>query len=217
MKCPKSSFVLSCLCVGVIFSAFSATAEARIGERRNALERRVFNSGGILYRDDDVEAARKRGMPYQKYLGLLEDQNMSYEVLVYYKTDDGRKPQSKELDSKRQPDGWDLHVLFVNGKSCVEVYKRSQGMTEYEFNALLALQSNGSYWKKKEKGAAEKDGEETPDFSAFGYEMQLDSGTVRAKKIGNGLMFMDTKLDVMLAQTNEMDEQDKAPISVNGF
>lgn len=119
--------------------------------------------------------------------------------------------------------GWDLHVLYVNGKSAVEVYKRSQGLSEYEFNHLLGLQANGSYWKKKEKagqgeGEAGGAGEETEVApSAFGYEMELENKAVRAKKMGSGLMFFDTKLDVMLAQMSDSDKLEKAPVSVNGF
>jgi hypothetical protein len=215
MKSSKPSFVLGLLCAAVVLSALSSTAEARIGERKDSLERRLFASGGVLYRDDDIETARQKGMPYLKYLELITAPS---EIRIYFKTSDGRRPQSKELDVKRVSAGWDLHVLYVNGRSSVEVYKRSQAMTEHEFNSLLALQSNGSYWKKKEKAAKAVEGEEKdPDPSAFGYEMQLANGAVRAKKVGGGLMFVDAKLDVMLAQTNEMDEQEKAPVSVNGF
>lgn len=213
MKYPKSSFVLGLLSAVVALSALSSTAEARIGERKDSIERRLFASGGILYREDDIEAARKRGMPYLKYIELIE---APIEIRVYHKTSDGRRPQSKDMEAKRAPAGWDFHVLYVSGKSSVEVYKRSKSMTEYEFNSLLALQSNGSYWQKKEQTAKTEDGEEEAP-SAFGYEMELANGAVRAKKMGGGLMFIDTKLDILLAQTNEKSELEMAPISVNGF
>ena len=214
MKYPKSSFVLGLLCAVVVLSALSSTAEARIGERKDSIERRLFTSGGIMYRDDKVEETRRNGMPYLKYMELI---SASVDIRVYYKTADGRRPSSKELEEKRILPGWDLHVLYVNGKSSIEVYKRSQGMTEYEFDQLLGLQANGSYWKKKEKAVKSEDGKEEPDPSAFGYEMQLANGAVRAKKMGNGLMFFDTKLDVMLAQMSDSDQLEKAPVSVSGF
>ena len=214
MKYPKSSFVLGLLCAVAVLSALSSTAEARIGERKESIERRLFASGGIMYRDDAVEASRRKGMPYLKYIELID---ASVDIRVYYKTADGRRPSSKELEDKRVLPGWDMHVLYVNGKSAVEVYKRSQGMTEYEFNQLLGIQSNGSYWKKKDRDAKTADGKPVENPSAFGYEMQTDNGMVRAKKIGNGLMFFEPKLDVMLAEMNDSDQMEKAPVSVNGF
>ncbi|MDG1241750.1 MAG: hypothetical protein P8P52_04215 [Opitutae bacterium] len=215
MKCSKSSFLFGLLCAIVALSALSSRGEARIGERRDSIERRLFSSGGIMYRNDEVEAARRRGMPYLKYLELI---SASTDIRVYYKTADGRRPSSTELEEKRVLPGWDMHVLYVDGKSAVEVYKRSQTMTEYEFNQLLALQANGSYWKKKEKTARPAAGGEAKENpSAFGYEMQTDNGAVRAKKIGNGLMFFDPKLDAMLAEMSDSDQLEKAPVSVNGF
>jgi len=40
MKYPKASFVLGALCAGLFMNAFSSTAEARIGERKESVERR---------------------------------------------------------------------------------------------------------------------------------------------------------------------------------
>jgi hypothetical protein len=213
MKYPKASFVLGAICAGLFMNAFSSTAEARIGERRDSVERRLFSSGGIMYRDDVVEASRRKGMPYLKYLELMSS---STDVRVYYKTADGRRPSSKELEEKRLLPGWDLHVLYVDGKSAIEVYKRSQAMTDYELNQLLTLQAQGSFWKKVDK-KAKAEGEEEPPPSAFGYEMELDNGSIRAKKMGNGLMVFDKRLDVMLATMQDSDQQEKAPLSVSGF
>lgn len=212
MKYPKSSLVLGLLCAGVVLSAFSSTVEARIGERKDSVERRLFSSGGIMYRDDAVEESRRKGMPYLKYLELMSS---STDVRIYYKTADGRRPSSKELEEKRVMPGWDLHVLYVDGKSAIEVYKRSQGMTDYELNQLLTLQAQGSFWKKVDK-KAKAEGEEPPP-SAFGYEMELDNGSIRAKKMGNGLMIFDARLDAMLATMQDSDQQEKAPLSVSGF
>lgn len=215
MKYSKSSFVLICLCAGVVLVAISSRAEARIGERKDSIERRLFSSGGIVYRDDIVEQARRRGMPYLKYLELLPE---SSEIRIYYKTANGRRPASKELDAKRILAGWDVHVLYVDGKSVIEVYKRSQAMTDYEYNQLLALQADGSYWKKKEKAPKSADQQKSAeDISAFGYEMQTANGTVGAKKIGNGLLFFDRELDQLLSEMSDSDQMEKAPISVQGF
>jgi hypothetical protein len=213
MKYPKTSFVFSLVCAGVTLSALSSTAEARIGELQESIERRLYASGGIMYRDDVVEASRRKGMPYLKYLELMSS---STDVRIYYKTADGRRPASKELEEKRVLPGWDLHVLYVDGKSAIEVYQRSQAMSDYELNQLLTLQAQGSFWKKIEKAPKGSDKGEAPP-SAFGYEMELDNGSLRAKKMGNGFMIFDARLDAMLARVQDSDLQEKAPLSVGGF
>lgn len=208
MKYLKIPFLLSALCASLLITAFSSTAEARIGERRESIERRLFASGGIMYRDDAVEANRRNGMPYLKYFELLSG---SADVRIYYKTADGRRPASSELEENRILAGWDLHVVYVNGKSAIEVYKRSQGMSEFEFNQLLALHAGGSFWKKIGRG-------EGADPSAFGYDMFRDDGAVRAKKLGgDGVMFFDARIDQSLAEMNTNDLLEKAPVSVSGF
>lgn len=99
MKCPirivPSLLVLLTTLAGL---SVPSSVEARIGERREAIERRLFAAGGIVYRDDVVEVARQRGMPYVKYLDYMPG---SAVVRIYFKTDDGRRPTSAELDAKR--------------------------------------------------------------------------------------------------------------------
>jgi hypothetical protein len=195
----------------LVFSAISSTAEARIGERRDSIERRLFSSGGIMYRDDAVEASRSRGMPYVPFFDYLSS---SADVRIYFKTADGRRPSSKDLEGKRVLPGWDLHVVYVGGKSVMEVYKRSQGVSKYELNQLLVLNANGSFWKKIEKP---KPGEKAKP-SALGCDMETDNGQIRAKKLGgNGLIVVDAQLDELLADEKDADLVGKAPVSVSGF
>jgi len=193
----------------VITSMCPSTLDARIGERRESIERRLFASGGIVYRDDAIESNRRKGMPYLRYLEYLSS---STDVRIYYKTADGRRPNSSELEEKSVLAGWDLHVVYANGKSVIEVYKRSQGMTEYEFNNLLALHAEGSFWKRLSKE------EKAEVVSAFGFEMVRDDGSVRAKKLGgDAVMFVDAEVDTKLAELNTNDLLEKAPVSVEGF
>lgn len=185
------------------------SSEARIGERQETIERRLANSGGIRYRDDAIEQSRRKGMPYTKYLDYLTS---SAEIRIYFKTTDGRQPASSELEEKNMGDGWDLHVVYVNGKSVIEVYKRSRGMTTHEFNNLLALQAGGSFWRRLEKQ------EQAEAISAFDFDMVRDDGRVRAKKVGgDSLLFVDSDVDTSLAEMNESDLQSRAPVSVEGF
>ena len=162
-----------------------------------------------MYRDDTIEESRRKGMPYAQYLEYLPS---SSDVRIYFKTSDGRRPTSSELGDRRMSAGWDLHVVFVNGKSAIEVYKRSQGMTEQEFNRLMAIHAGGSFWKRL--GKEDKD----EVVSAFGFEMIRDDGLVRARKLGrDSVLFFDTEIDVELAKMKTSDLQEKAPVSVDGF
>jgi len=210
MKCPLQLGTLAAVVAGfVITSMCPSTLDARIGERRESIERRLFASGGIVYRDDAIESNRRKGMPYLRYLEYLSS---STDVRIYYKTADGRRPNSSELEEKSVLAGWDLHVVYANGKSVIEVYKRSQGMTEYEFNNLLALHAEGSFWKRLSKE------EKAEVVSAFGFEMVRDDGSVRAKKLGgDAVMFVDAEVDTKLAELNTNDLLEKAPVSVEGF
>jgi hypothetical protein len=210
MKYPIRIGILAAVLAGILISSICpSTLNARIGERRESIERRLFASGGIVYRDDTIESSRQRGMPYLKYLDYLPD---SYDVRIYFKTADGRRPTSSELEDKKMSSGWDLHVVYIGGKSVVEVYKRSQGITEPEFNYLMTLHGEGSFWKRLDKE------EKAEVVSAFGFEMIREDGQVRAKKIGSdSVMFVDSEVDIKLAELNANDLQDKAPVSVEGF
>ncbi|MGJ8650391.1 MAG: hypothetical protein ACSHX4_08530 [Opitutaceae bacterium] len=208
MKYPTLQGALATLLASIAVIIMSPyTADARVGESKEAIERRLFGSGGIIYRDATVESSRRKGMPYNKYLDFMTS---STDVRIYYKTADGRRPMASELEDKRVQPGWDVHVLYVGGKSVLEVYKRSQSMSEYEMNYLIALQGGGSGWKKIEKEELEP--------SAFGYEMVSSDGSVRAKKMGgDSLLFVDAKIDIGLAELKTNDLLERAPVSVNGF
>ena len=110
------------------------------------------------------------------------------------------------------PAGWDLHVVYVDGKSAIELYQRSQGMTDFETNHLLNLHTDGGYWKRPSKEEKEK------LVSAFGFDMVRSDGRVRAKKIGGDkLMFVEADTDKRLAEMNTNELLELAPISVEGF
>ena len=99
---------------------------------------------------------------------------------VYYQNRGiGRRPSMRSnWNAKRMLPGWDMHVVYVNGKSVSRsVYQRSPRMTEQELNMLLHLQGNGQRWAKVEKAEQEVGGEvptsssDKKEPSAFGYEM----------------------------------------------
>ncbi len=198
-------FLFFCL----IAPCFANFADARVGERRESLERRLLNAGGIVYRDEVLRQNRQRGMPYLRYMEFLGN---SAEVRIYFKTADGRSPTSSELDERRMGAGWDLHVVYVSGISVLEIYKRSQALSEHERNHLLVQMSQGSFWRVLEQS------EKGEMVSAFGVDMIRDDASVRSKKLGNdAILFVESDIDESLAELSESDLQKKAPVSVQGF
>jgi hypothetical protein len=184
---------------------FPASAIARVGESMAEVERRLTSSGGIVYRDQAMIDGRMRGMPYLRILDYLPSRP---QVRVYFKTHDGRRPMASELNARNMPDGWDLHVVYLNGVSVLEAYKRSQALTEHEINQLLALQQGDSYWGRV------RDAEET----ALGYRMQRNDEVLRANQAGNDtLIIFDAKMDRHVAKAIEEARTESAPISVQGF
>ena len=197
---------------------FVPEAIARIGESRMAIERRLTQAGGIVYRDEAIKQSRLRGMPYMRFYDYYPEMA---EVRIYFKTDDGRKPKSSQMSESQTATGWDIHVLYIEGKSVLEVYARSrQVMTEYELNHILQMQAGSGYWSRvvPANSIASKDSVGTDFPSAFGHEMERSDGQVRAKKIkANAIMLFDLDLDVRIAREQQVDLQEQAPISVNGF
>lgn len=214
MKC--TAFFSLAVVAGLILPNL---ADARIGERREAFERRLFSNGGIIYRDKEERSTRRSSGPYSAYLDYL---GSSAEVRVYFKSDDGRQPTQTDVDKKTLGSGWEVHVLYVSGKSVLELYKRLGSISEHETNALLAILGGGGYWEKTEKpeiteGSEAGVDEEEENPSAFGFDYVRSDGEVRAKKSGGGLMVFQKQLDEFLAKQHESNLLQSAPKSVQGF
>ncbi|MFP4165594.1 MAG: hypothetical protein ACLFUF_00310 [Opitutales bacterium] len=211
-------FTPVCLLLIVLGLSSPFVAEGRIGESKRQIENRLFDSGGIIYRDENTRNNLVKRAPYSNYLSYFD---RSVEVRVYFKTADGSNPTTRELN-KGNVQGWEMHVVYAGGRSIIEVYKKDGGMTEYERNGLLNKHAGNSYWKTKkqeqeEQEQEEKGEEEETAPSVFGYDMVRNDGEIRAKKAGGGLMFFDAEVDEKLAEIKEEDLQEKAPTSVKGF
>ena len=201
-SCFAMSLFISLLCLN--------NAIARIGEDRLSIERRLLKSGGYQYRDDKTIENRKRGMPYVKFEEYFPDK---LDLRIYYKTIDGRKPLSKDIKPSAMLEGWNLHILFIQGKSAIEVYKRSEKITEFELIHLLNLQSGNSFWEKKSHNDLE-----TGKLSTFGFELERNDKILRAKKIGsNGVMIFSTIVDHQLKKNIRDEQMGEAPSSIDGF
>ena len=172
--------------------------------------KRDSSSGGYQYRDERVIENRRKGMPYTKFEEYFPDRA---DLRIYYKTINGRKPLSKDIKSSAMLEGWNLHVLYSQGKSVMEVYKRSEKITEFELIHLLNLQSGNSFWEKKADKELNKG-----NFSTFGFDMQRNDKALRAKKLGtNAVMIFSTGFDHLLKKSIRKDEMQFAPESIDGF
>ena len=183
---------------------------ARIGEERLSLEKRLLKSGGYQYRDQQVIENRRRGMPYTRFEEYFPDRA---DLRIYYKTINGRKPLSKDIKISSMLEGWNLHVLYSQGKSVMEVYKRSEKITEFELIHLLNLQSGNSFWEKKtEKELV------AGELSTFGFDLQRNDKVLRAKKLGyNAVMIFSTTFDHLMKKKIREEEIQIAPESIKGF
>lgn len=197
--------------IHLVFIICSFSLQARIGEDRLTFEKRLNFSGGYQYRSENVLSNRKRGMPYNKFSDFLPAQS---EIRIYYKTLDGRKPLAKDIQTNKMLEGWDVHVVFVGGKSVLELYRRSSNMNELEFTALLKLQAGNSFWEKKEQV---KEGD-PPLVSAFSFDYERNDKLMRARKIGSSqLIFFSSQFDVFLAEGYKQSQMDALPQSIKGF
>lgn len=209
MKYPAFIVLATMVCL-----LLPRAAEARIGERRDSFERRLFSNGGIIYRNKGERSTRRKSGPYTSYMQYLGG---SAEARIYFKSDDGSQPTRSDVDKGSLGSGWEVHVLYVSSKSVLELYKRVGSMSEYEMNALLSVLAGGGYWEKPEPPAEKEEEEEEEPPSAFGFDFVRSDGEVRAKKSGGGLMVFQKQLDEYLAKQHESNLQQDAPKSVRGF
>lgn len=206
---------------------------ARIGEKRSTLESRLLKSNGIVLRSDEIIEERQTGMPYLDYEVFFPK---PYEVRLYFKSSDGSRPKQDELetnnlkqafDRKAAPkkplstidptekklEGWELHVLYIQGTSVLEVYKKTTSITEQEINYLLALQSGKSFWTES-TSANLPEGK----HSALGFDFSRADHYLRAKKLSSrSIMFFRTQTDEFFHKALLKEREEEAPESIKGF
>ena len=127
-----------------------ATASARIGEVRAALEARLMSKSDGAYHYDTKEERLREAMelPYRN-LFLIMPKNT--EQRFYFKR--ATSGLSLDSDTIQQHDlfGWELHICFANNKSAMEFYRRhGDPMTAEELEALMQsiASSKNAKWKR---------------------------------------------------------------------
>ena len=217
----------------LLFVVVHLDCEARIGENRGRLESRLLKANGIILREDNLLENRQTGMPYLEFEEFFPK---PYEVKLYFKSADGRRPKPDELantkltqafDRRNPPrkpiktqdttvkklDGWELHVLYVKGISVLELYKKTSPVTEHEIKHLLSLQSGRSFWEESTQ-------DDLPEgkFSALGFDMKREDGLLRAKKLGTkAIVLFRSDTDEFFYKSQLKEQAEEAPESVKGF
>lgn len=193
-------------------------AAGRIGEAVDELEKRLLGEGRSLRMMGDERERQVMDAPFARHLHRFPEE---HEIRVYYKRDDGERALVTEARESAQPRGWVLLVVFVEGRSVLEVYRRNgPGPSEPELRLLLVAQQGDSHWARLERGMTAGSG----GGSLFGYEYERADGAVRAHRDRNFVYFFSVNFDRMLAAQVEAEraEQQKeiektAPVSVRGF
>ena len=233
---PLTPRVTAALLAGVSFLSLTQQAFARVGETREAIERRLVqpNLGKIFFkpkdsapstgnRDKDKERAerdaerdRAREEKDQPFSDAKKFFPAGTTEVVYWKSAVGGQ---LSLDN-----GWKIHVFYAGGTSAVEAYRRvGDAINEFEIRALLHANRGASSWKK-----VSSDGGGT---NGIGYDYELEDGSMRAKLQGNWLMVFSTRVDNYVIEQQKLakadhdkdqdkqkkEQQGKVGESVNGF
>jgi len=224
---------VSCFIIFCFSFCICLSLSARIGEKRGTLESRLLKSNGIVLRSDEINESRQTGMLYLDYEEYFPK---PYEIRIYYKSSDGTRPKPNEIggsklyqvfdrrpppkkpissrdNDEKRLEGWELHVVYVEGISTLEVYKKNSAITEHEIKYLLNLQSGNSFW-------VETTEEDLPEgkFSALGFNLARIDGHLRAKKLSSrAIMIFRSRTDDFFYQSKMKEDEEKAPYSIKGF
>jgi hypothetical protein len=217
---PRVSSFLAAI---ALVACSGSEASARVGETRDAIERRILqpNVGKVFFRgkekeNRDAERERAREEREQPFYETRKFFPAETQELIYWKSAVGSQLSSEN--------GWKVHVFYMGGRSSLEAYRRmGDGLNEFEIRALLAMNRGSSVWKKI---TAEGGG-----TSGIGHDYELEDGSLRAKQQGNWLMIFSTRLDAYVVEQQKIakeardrdterqkqEQQGKAPESVMGF
>lgn len=217
---PRTFLVCSLLITAIC-------AEARIGESRSTIERRVTDRNQGLVIDD--EALMRHYINQTKFRDavltidsrgeLVVHDNLDLSIGIYYKTIGGERAYESKLVQKNgkpidNPDGWLYFVVYHKGKSVLEAYKKSGNVTNAEVNGLLSRNQGNSSWTPG-KLPKEKYPDDYEPFLPHGY--YRNDLEVLANSAGDTVTVFLLEIDRHLNKTKEERENEKAPDSLSGF
>jgi hypothetical protein len=192
-----------------------STAQARVGESRSSLESRLLKDRTAVKVPSRLQEKllNDRSVPYR---ALYEYFPESAEQEVYYKLSEDGQATTADLETTF-PDGWMVHVVYLNGQSVFEAYRRNgAGITRYEEEGILMVNMGGSHWQRVNP----KDVQNT----AIGCSLERTDGEVRAIRKGNFLIVYRTEFDEAVKKLqdeanaeSDAEAQENAPDSLRGF
>ncbi|MGE9294935.1 MAG: hypothetical protein ACQKBV_01405 [Puniceicoccales bacterium] len=200
-----------------ILAGISLGAHARIGEDRSTLERRLTEAAAVEVTDNEIIAQHLEDAPFN---GLLPTDDREIQTSVYYKKADGSRAYSSNLVDDRDrpvraPDGWIVVVVYYKGRSVLEFYKRSGGLTEPEAHGILLLNRGGANWVKEK---LPKDNYPSDDYKPLlSHTLHRSDYQVLANNGRGGLTLYSVGFDQHLSDTKREREQESAPESLAGF
>ncbi|MFH1499484.1 MAG: hypothetical protein ABII82_16865 [Verrucomicrobiota bacterium] len=161
----------------------------------------------------------QRDLPTTAFARYLPD---DLREVVYWKS-----ARSRQLSNDN---GWRVHVHYWKDRSVLEAYRRvGESLSEFETNALLILNRGGQTWRKVERAKGPR--AEAQADTVIGYDFELGEDGLRAKVEGDWLLIYLTRFDRMLvekkkeqdaldqaeAEQRRLEQQQKAPESIEGF
>ncbi len=170
--------------------------QGRLGETKDTIDSRLRNSNsGDSYRREVQETKARQG-PYARMLPMLEAAGIEFEVHVWWNADGDSRLRDVDLSRPRTNSGWDYFVVFFDGRSVLEGYRRNSGnISVYERDELL----------RRNFGTDDviEHSEPLRDGSYFTWQYESDDGTMRGVMSGrNQLMVFKSEFDRHLAEMN---------------
>jgi hypothetical protein len=172
--------------------------------------------------DNDLENFHHRRSPVFNKLRILEDEGIEY--VIYFKRSEDAPSSSVHLwkedkngrrsnQPEPSPDGWLLHVAYLNDVSVLEYYWRSRSLTNIESEGILSRNAGDSRWVK---GRLPNDDAviQPVVFPADHYREDL---AIYAKLGGDTIILFDPRLDARINLMNTEKAQEEAPESLEGF
>ncbi len=208
-----------------ISAACLSPLHARLGESRSELERRLLQGSdrAMEVTDGSLEEFYQSRAPVRESLRILEENGLEY--TVYYKSGDDVGAASSDLwlrdrSGRRsdrpdpKPDGWLLHVAYLNGVSVLEYYSRSEPLTEIESAGILLRNVGESRWVK---GKVPTDDENVIVPRVFPANHYREDFAIYADIQDDSVLLFDPRLDVRVFELNLEKAKEEAPQSLEGF
>lgn len=225
MKTNTPASMIRLILFILFLSTLASPLHARVGEERGELERRLLRESdrGLEVTDNDLEQFYRNRSPFFEDLLILQGQGLEY--AIYYKSADDLNASSNRLWQEndkgrrsdkpvRSPEGWMLHVVYLNGVSVLEFYQRSEELTVLETEGILMRNAGNSRWVKGEVPKGNDSVIEPTTFSANHYREDF---AVYANVEDETILLFDPRLDARIAKLRAEKAEREAPSSLEGF